>query len=66
MDPNLAALLRQCTDAGIKVEFYAMGDACPVCRALAGKLFDAHDAPVIPVPTCQGDGCRCDYLPVVS
>lgn len=65
MDENLAILLQSLAESGIEAEFFAMDDACPVCRSLAGKLFDATDATTIPVPTCENDICRCDYLPVV-
>lgn len=65
MDENLAELLRQLPDFGAQAEFFAMDDACPVCRALAGRVFDPCEAPIIPVPNCENDICRCDYLPLV-
>jgi hypothetical protein len=64
MDPSLRILLANCAEAGEQVEFYAVDDACPVCRALAGQLFDPKDALDVPVPGCQNETCRCDYLPV--
>jgi hypothetical protein len=63
MDPNLKELLRDLRNHGAKAEFYAMDDACWVCRALAGRVFDPREAPTIPVPDCQNEACRCDYLP---
>ena len=45
------------------MEFYATPDACLVCRALLGKVFEPHNAPVIPVPNCTNAACRCDHLP---
>jgi hypothetical protein len=26
-------------------------------------VFDPREAPVIPVPRCKNETCRCDYLP---
>jgi hypothetical protein len=63
MDPNLRELLRDLRNHGMKAEFYASDDACSVCRALGGKVFDPRDAPTIPMPDCLNDTCRCDYLP---
>jgi hypothetical protein len=64
MDSNLRDLLRDVRRFGGEVEFFAMEDACPICRALRGKRFDPREAPTIPVPHCQNEACRCDYLPV--
>jgi hypothetical protein len=66
MDPNLADALAEYARLTVRVEFFAADDPCPVCAALAGQAFDADDAPIIPVPTCQNEICRCDYLPVVG
>ena len=63
VDPNLKELLRDLRNHGAKAEFFAENDACLPCRALAGKVFDPRDAPVIPVRNCRNDRCRCDYLP---
>ena len=63
VDPDLKELLRDLRNHGAKAEFFAEKDACPACRALAGKVFDPREAPVIPVPRCKNDTCRCDYLP---
>lgn len=60
----MARSLRYMAREGIQVEFFAVEDACPACRTLAGQVFDAHAAPTIPVEGCQGEHCRCDYLPV--
>lgn len=66
MDENLAKLLEFAAKSDSQVEFFPMDDACSVCHALAGKVFEPREAPIIPVPDCQYDICRCDYLPVVS
>lgn len=63
VDANLKELLRDLRNRGANAEFYAMDDACAVCRALAGKIFDPREAPSIPVPDCLNDACRCDYVP---
>jgi hypothetical protein len=48
---------------GAKAEFIAQPDACPVCLALGGRMFDPADAPRIPVERCTNAFCRCDYRP---
>jgi len=63
VDPDLKELLRDLRNHGAKAEFFAEPDACPACRALAGRVFDPGEAPVIPVPRCKNETCRCDYLP---
>lgn len=63
VDPDLKELLRDLRNHGARAEFYAEKDACPACRALAGKVFDPRDAPPIPVRNCRHKKCRCDYLP---
>jgi hypothetical protein len=65
VDPDIKELLRDLRNHGTEAEFFAMDDACPPCRALAGKVFDPRDAPVIPVRDCRNDACRCDYLPAL-
>ena len=47
------------------VEHHAADDACQTCGALHRRTFDPRSAPPIPVPGCERDVCRCDYLPVV-
>ena len=64
MDPHVQRTIDDAIEHGALVEFYAASDACLVCRALLAKVFEAHDAPVIPVPNCTNEACRCDYLPV--
>jgi hypothetical protein len=64
VDPKLRKALAQYAAMGIRVEFFAVPDACPSCRMLAGKLYDPRSAPEIPVPSCEREFCRCDYLPV--
>jgi hypothetical protein len=66
MDPNLRELLRDLRNHGVKAEFYAEDDACVVCRALAGKVFDPREAPTIPMRDCLNETCRCDYLPALD
>ena len=63
VDPDLKELLRDLRNHGAKAEFFAEKDACSACRSLAGKVFDPREAPVIPVPRCKNETCRCDYLP---
>lgn len=65
MDPNLQRTINNAIESGTRVEFYACPDACLVCRALLGKVFERHDAPMIPVPNCTNQLCRCDYRPAV-
>ena len=66
---DAAAMLRTLADyvlSGVRaVEHHAATDACPTCRALHRRRFDPRTAPLIPVPGCNRDACRCDYLPVV-
>ena len=63
MNPHVQRTINDAIEHGALVEFYAAPDACLVCRALLGKVFDPPDAPVIPVPNCTNERCRCDYLP---
>jgi hypothetical protein len=63
MDPDLQRTIDAASAHGVLVEFYAVPDACLVCRALLGKVFEPRNAPVIPVPDCTNETCRCDYLP---
>jgi hypothetical protein len=64
-----AAMIRTLAEyvtAGVRaVEHHAADDACPTCGALHCRTFDPRSAPPIPVPGCERDACRCDYLPVV-
>ena len=62
MDPHVQRSINDAIEHGLLVEFYAAPDACLVCRALLGRVFAPHDAPVIPVPNCTNERCRCDYL----
>jgi hypothetical protein len=66
---DAAAMLRTLGDyvlSGVRaVEHHAAADACPTCRALHRRRFDPRSAPPIPVPGCNRETCRCDYLPVV-
>ena len=64
MEPHIQRTINDAVERGTLVEFYAAPDACLVCRALLGKVFEPHDAPVMPVPDCRNASCRCDYLPV--
>ena len=57
--------ISEAIETGTRLEFYACPDACLVCRALLGKVFEPHDAPMIPVPNCTNQLCRCDYLPAL-
>lgn len=66
MDPHVQRTINAAIEQGVLVEFYAAPDACLVCRALLGKVFEPREAPVIPVPKCTNEVCRCDYLPAVS
>jgi len=63
VDPSLRQLLRDFAKYGSKAEHFAMDDACPVCKSLSGTVYDPREAPPIPVPGCESDVCRCDYLP---
>jgi hypothetical protein len=63
MDPHVQRTINDASDHGALVEFYAAPDSCLVCRELLGKVFEPHNAPVIPVPGCTNQMCRCDYLP---
>ena len=63
MDPHVQRTINDAIEHGALVEFYAAPDACLVCRVWLGKVFDPHEAPVIPVPDCTNRACRCDYLP---
>ena len=62
MDPHVQRTIDDAIEHRALVEFYAAPDACLTCRALLAKVFDPHDAPVIPVPECTNETCRCDYL----
>ena len=61
MDPLVQRTVNDAVEHGALVEFYAAPDACLICRALLGKVFEPRDAPVIPVPNCPNEACRCDY-----
>ena len=63
MNPHVQRTINDAIEHGALVEFYAAPDACLVCRALLGKVFEPHNAPVIPVPDCTNEICRCDYFP---
>ena len=63
--PPIDVPLKRILNGGTEAEFFAMDDACPPCRALAGKVFDPREAPVIPVRDCRNEACRCDYLPAL-
>ena len=65
MDPHVQRTIDDAIEHGALVEFYAAPDACLVCRALLAKVFEPYNAPVIPVPDCTNEACRCDYLPVL-
>ena len=64
-----AAMVRTLAEyvrAGVHaVEHHAAEDACPTCAALHCERFEPRSAPPIPVPGCERETCRCDYLPVV-
>jgi hypothetical protein len=63
--PAMVGALAEYVAAGVRtVEHLAAADACPTCRALRGEMFGPESAPPIPVPGCERDACRCDYLPV--
>jgi hypothetical protein len=64
--PAIVGALAEYVAAGVRtVERLAAADACPTCRALRGEMFGPESAPPIPVPGCERDVCRCDYLPVI-
>ena len=63
MDHHVQRTINDAIEQGTLVELYVAPDACLVCRALLGKVFEPHDAPLIPVPDCTNEMCRCDYLP---
>jgi hypothetical protein len=65
MDPSLRELLRDAERFGVRVEFTPRLDACPTCQRLIG-IYEPRDAPIIPVPDCENEACRCDYLPFVT
>jgi hypothetical protein len=66
---DAVAMLRTLSDyitSGVRaVEHHAAEDACPTCAALHRRRFHPRSAPPIPVPGCERNPCRCDYLPVV-
>jgi hypothetical protein len=50
---------------GIRV--VAAPDSCAACRALAGPVYAADQAPLIPVADCTTpQGCRCAYATVMA
>lgn len=53
MDPDVQRTINEAMQHGALVEFYAAPDACLVCRALLGKVFEPHDAPL----TLQSGPC---------
>ena len=59
----MASTLRDYARLGVMAEFLAVDDACSVCRAFRGRIYDPREAPPIPVPGCLNPLCRCDYLP---
>lgn len=61
--PDLRESILRYAEFDAKPEFYAQADACPTCRALHGQVFEAREAPRIPVFECTNEFCRCDYLP---
>ena len=63
MNPHVQRTINDAIEQGVLVEFYVAPDACLVCRALLARVFEPHDAPVIPVPNCTSETCRCDYIP---
>jgi hypothetical protein len=49
------------------VRVITASDSCPVCLALAGRVYDPDEAPVIPVGDCTDPGgCRCAYGAVMA
>ena len=48
---------------GVRVS--TVGDGCPECARLAGKIFTFSDAPELPYEHCTSEkGCRCCLVPV--
>ena len=60
MNPHVQRTINDAIEHRALVEFDAAPDACLVCRALFGKVFEPHEAPVIPVPNCSNEMCRRD------
>lgn len=50
--------------AGAWVRIVAVGDACEVCRALAGRIYPPSEVPRLPVRGCMRDSCRCRFVAV--
>ena len=65
---RLSALtLRSDGDTGVLViEMFGADDPCSACPGVNGRRFSISHAPPIPVPGCQNEICRCDYLPVLD
>ena len=60
---DVAAWLRFYSQYGLKAQHVARADACSVCLAAHGRVFDPDRAPAIPVPGCTHSACRCSYEP---
>lgn len=42
-------------------------DSCAACQALAGRVYEAAEVPIIPVQQCSNPrGCRCVYDPAMT
>jgi hypothetical protein len=42
-------------------------DSCPVCQAVAGRVYLPDEAPIIPIAGCRHPrGCRCAYTAVMT
>jgi hypothetical protein len=49
------------------VRVITASESCSVCVALAGKVYDPDEAPVIPIDNCvTPGGCRCAYGAVMA
>ncbi len=49
-----------------QVEIMSPQDPCPACAALLGRPYATGHAPLLPLPDCEHDVCRCDYVPVLA
>jgi len=45
---------------GVSIAF-AEGQACAAARDLQGKRFLSAEAPLVPLPGCDAEDCRCRY-----
>jgi hypothetical protein len=63
MSDHSQELLMELVQQGLKARFVARPDACPACRKLHGRVFDALDAPPVPLEECLTAPCRCRYEP---